>query len=235
MKTRPIVSGFVLLATLVAIGYGFETGAFGTMLDEQWMDRVVRGHGIAGELIFVAVATLATAISVPRQVVSFLGGYAFGFVLGSLLALAGTVAGCIVSFLYARVIGRPLVGARLGARVERFDRFLARHPFSMTLLIRLLPIGNNLVTNLAAGVSRVPAGAFFAGSIVGYIPQTVVFALAGSGVQIDAMPRIALAMLLFAVSTGIGVWLYRRHHRPGTPEDELVESTEPLPPTAASR
>ena len=235
MKPRAILSGFALLATLVAIGFGFETGAFGAMLDERWIDRVVRGHGIAGEFIFVAVAALATAISVPRQVLSFLGGYAFGAGLGSLLALVGTETGCLVSFFYARVVGRPLVGARLRARVERFDHFLARHPFSMTLLIRLLPVGNNFATNLAAGVSRVPAVPFLAGSLIGYVPQTFVFALAGSGVQISAAPRILLAALLFALSTAIGVQLYRRHHRPGTPDDQLVDDVDPLPPTAASR
>jgi uncharacterized membrane protein YdjX (TVP38/TMEM64 family) len=235
MKARALLSGLALLATLVAIGYGFESGAFGEMLDERWIDRVVRGHGIAGEVIFVAMAGLATAISVPRQVVSFLGGYAFGFALGSLLALAGTEVGCIVAFFYARVVGRPLVAARLRSRVERFDRFLAAHPFAMTLLVRLLPIGNNLATNLAAGVSRVSAAPVLAGSLVGYIPQTLVFALAGSGVQFDATPRIVLAALLFAVSTVIGVWLYRRHHRPGAPDDELVESLDDHRPTATTR
>ena len=44
MKPRAILSGFALLATLVAVGYGFETGAFGAMLEERWIDRVVRGH-----------------------------------------------------------------------------------------------------------------------------------------------------------------------------------------------
>jgi len=231
MKPRALLSGLALLATLVALGYAFESGVFGTVLDERWIDRAVRGHGIAGELVYVGVAGVATAIAMPRQIVSFLGGYAFGFVLGSLLALAGTELGCLLGFFYARLVGRPLLGTRLRPRVQRFDRFLATHPFAMTLLVRLLPIGNNALTNLAAGLSRVNAVPFLLGSLVGYLPQTIVFALAGSGVQVDASPRIALAALLFALSVVIGWRLYRRHHRPGTPDDEIGEA---VPPTVAA-
>lgn len=216
MKARTLLSGLALLATLVAIGYAFESGLFGGTLDEQWIDRAVRGHGIAGELIFVGVAGIATALAMPRQIVSFLGGYGFGFGIGALLALAGTELGCLLAFCYARAVGRPLVGARLAGRVERIDRFVARNPFAMTLLIRLLPVGNNFATNLAAGVSRVAVAPFLLGSLLGYLPQTLVFALAGSGVQFDATPRIALSALLFAMSGAIGVWLYRRYRHGAT-------------------
>ena len=47
MKPRALLSGLALLATLVALGYAFESGVFGTVLDERWIDRAVRGHGIA--------------------------------------------------------------------------------------------------------------------------------------------------------------------------------------------
>ncbi|MEJ0045470.1 MAG: hypothetical protein WDN04_04535 [Rhodospirillales bacterium] len=40
-----------------------------------------------------------------------------------------------------------------------------------------------MVLNLAAGVASVRPGAFLAGSLLGYVPQTAIFALLGSGVQ----------------------------------------------------
>jgi uncharacterized membrane protein YdjX (TVP38/TMEM64 family) len=98
----------------------------------------------------------------------------------------------------------------MGARVRRVDAFLAANPFSMTLLIRLLPVGNNFATNLAAGVSRVGAPPFLLGTLVGYTPKTFVWALAGSGVETGAWARVAVAALLLLLSGAIGVWLYRR-------------------------
>ena len=213
MKLRPYLPGLVILLTLIAVVYLVETGLLSGMLSQEWIDREVRGQGIPGELLFVAVGGFATAVAVPRHIVSFLGGYAFGFGLGGALAVLATEVGCVIDFFYARIVGRPLVSARLGARVRRLEDFLAANPFSMTLLIRLLPVGSNFATNLAAGVTRVPARPFLLGSLLGFIPQTMVFALAGSGIEVGARYRVALAVLFFVVSGSIGIWLYRRYRR----------------------
>lgn len=101
-----------------------------------------------------------TAIGLPRQVVAFFGGYAFGVLPGLLLGALAALGGCILAFYYARLFGRGLVRRLFPEKLQRFDDFIRGHPFSMTLLVRLLPVGNNLVTNLIAGVSRIPRLAF---------------------------------------------------------------------------
>ena len=224
MKFKTYLPGLVFLATLVAVGYVLESGLLSGLLSEDWIDREVRGKGMSGELLFLAVGGVATALAVPRQIVSFLGGYAFGLGLGTALALLATELGCVLTFFYARLVARPLVSARLGARVRRIEDFLAANPFSMTLLIRLLPVGNNFATCLAAGVSRVPARPFLLGSLCGYLPQTFVFALAGSGIEMGGSLRVAFAVLFFLISGAIGIWLYRRY-RHGKSLGEDVEKS----------
>ena len=210
MRIKTYLPGLVFLATLVAIAYALRSGLLSGLLSEDWIDREVRGKGVPGELLFFAVGGVATALAVPRHVVSFLGGYAFGLTLGTALALAATEFGCLLTFAYGRLVARPLVSARLGARVRRIEDFLAANPLAMTLLIRLLPVGNNFVTCLAAGVSRVPAQPFLLGSLLGYLPQTFAFALAGSGIEMGGRLRLAFAALFFVFSGAIGVWLYHR-------------------------
>jgi len=228
-KLKALLPGLVFLGTLVAIAYLFESGLALEWVSEDWrgrIDRDVRGKGIAGELLYLAVGGLACALAVPRHIVSFFGGYAFGVGFGTLLALCATEIGCALTFFYARLIGRPLVSARFGARVQRIDDFLAANPFSMTLLIRLLPVGNNFATSLAAGVSRAPARLFLLGSLLGYIPQTLVFALAGSGVETGAGLRVWLAVLLFFVSAAIGIWLYHNYRHGKTLGAEVDEALD---------
>ena len=222
MKVRTYLPGLVFLATLVAVGYLLESGVVGGMLSEHWIDQEVRGKGMTGELLFLSVGGVATALAVPRHIVSFLGGYAFGLGQGTALALLATELGCLLTFAYGRLVARPLVGARLRARVRHIEDFLAANPFAMTLLIRLLPVGNNFATCLAAGVSRVPARPFLLGSLAGYLPQTFVFTLAGSGIEMGAHLRVAFAVLAFVVSGAIGIWLYRRY-RHGKSLGEDVE------------
>jgi uncharacterized membrane protein YdjX (TVP38/TMEM64 family) len=68
----------------------------------------------------------------------------------------------------------------------------------------------------------VPARPFLFGSLLGYLPQTFVFALAGSGIEMGGSLRVAFAVLFFVVSGAIGIWLYRRY-RHGKSLGEEVE------------
>ncbi len=211
LSPRVLLKGLAVLLSLVAAGFLMQT--LGGSVDTDWIDSRVRGHGLSGELLFVLMGAGFTALGLPRQVVGFLGGYAFGLIEGTLLALAASTIGCGLAFGYARVVGRSFVKRRFGTHTARIDRFLAGNPFSMTLLIRLLPVGSNLATNLAAGVTSVRALPFVAGSAAGYLPQTLIFALAGSGVEVDPELRVTLSVILFLASGLLGVYLYRRYRR----------------------
>lgn len=225
MKPYISLRALIHLVFLLAVGYFLKVTHFGTSLNQAWIDSAVRNHGVVGELLFIGVGTLATALAMPRQIISFLGGYAFGLVIGTVLSLLATLGGCVLSFFYARWLGRDFITQRFGVRIKRIDDFLKHNPFAMSLLIRLLPVGHNLTTNLAAGVSSVRPWPFFMGSIFGFIPQTLVFALVGSGVSVDTELRIGLAVVLFLISGMIGVWLYRKYrhgHTLGTEVDAEV-------------
>lgn len=224
MTPGPLVRGLgaiaaLALVTLLIRGAGLDGG-----LDAltAWIDAEVRGRGLLGGLLFVAAGTLITGVGLSRQAVAYVSGYAFGVAVGSGLTLLATVAGCALAFSYARVFGRAIVIRRHSRRLARLDRVLCESPFLMTLAVRLLPIGNNLVVNLVAGVSGVPAPAFLSASALGYLPQTIVFALMGSGLAQGIMLNTAVASALFLISALIGVYLYRQFRRDDTAVDSDI-------------
>ncbi len=213
MTWRALLKGLGLLASLALLGFLASHFQIGEMLSRHWVDREIRGRGWSGSLLFLAVGTLAAGLGFPRQAVAFLGGYAFGFAAGGALATLSNLLGCMLNFFYARWLGRAFVQRRFPGRMRKLDAFLHQHPFTMTLVIRLLPVGHNASTNLLAGVSSVRALPFFAATLLGYLPQNLVFALAGSGVDLDPGLRLTLATLLFVISSLLGVWLYKRYRR----------------------
>ena len=216
------VAGFLVKAT-----------GLSALLEKEWLDTLVRGGGYADKILFLAVGGLWTAVGLPRQAASFGAGYAFGFGAGLVLGVFATMLGCVGAFYYARLLGRDFVAARLSAKTRQIDAFLNDNSFTTTLLIRFLPVGSNLVTNLVAGISSVPALAFFAGSALGYIPQTAIFALAGSGVEVDPALRIGLAAVLLLISGVMSVALFRRfrnrHGAENNEEDRSLTATARLP------
>ena len=226
IRPRILLKGVALLVSLALLGWLAEWLVETGVLSKRFVDTAVAGHGLSGYLTFLGIGALATALGFPRQVVAFLGGHAFGVVLGTSLALAATVAGCAATFTYARVFARSIVARRFAGRVRQFDEFLGLHPFQMTMIVRLLPVGNNALTGMLAGVSRVRVAPFLAGSAVGYLPQTVAFALAGGGTTLAPALEIALAAALFVASALLGISLYRKHRHGAGLEASIDEALE---------
>jgi uncharacterized membrane protein YdjX (TVP38/TMEM64 family) len=171
------------------------------------------GGGAAAPVLFVLAIGLAMAVGLPRQVGAFAAGYLYGPWLGTLLGLAAALVSAGADFGWARFLGRAAIKRRLSGRLERIDAFLAANPLGASLMLRLLPVGNNVLLNVAAGVSGVTAGWFLLGSAIGYLPQTVVFALLGGGTRLGRGLEVALAVGLFVASALVGLVLYRRAGR----------------------
>jgi uncharacterized membrane protein YdjX (TVP38/TMEM64 family) len=223
LNPKALLRGLVLIGTFVAIGFLIDGLGLKTAFDTTWVDSQIRGKGINGQVLFVLVGAVFIGIGLPRQMVCFLGGYAFGFVEGAAWSSAASLLGCISAFYYAHFMGRDILARRFPDRINRINSFLAGNAFGMSLLLRLLPVGSNVATNLAAGMAGVPAVPFFLGSLLGYLPQTIIFALLGSGITVDPVFRIGSSVVLFVASGVIGVWLFRRY-RHGRTLDAATEA-----------
>ena len=227
-RWRPggLLRGLALAGSLVGLAWLANWMVDAGLLSEHWIDLEVSGHGWAGYLVFLGMGSLATALGFPRQVVAFLAGYAFGAVVGTEIALLAAILGCIAAFAYARLFARSLVHRGLLARAQRLDDFLNVAPFQMTLIIRLLPVGSNVVTNLFAGMTRVRFLPFLAGSSLGYVPQTLAFAIAGSGVHVAPVVSAVVAGAMLIASGYIGIRLYRRHRHGAALERSIDDALD---------
>ena len=221
MSWRVFLRGFVLIITLVAIGLLIRKTGIIDGVDRDWIDKTVRGQGLVGIAIFLVVGAAFTGVGFPRQLIAALGGYAFGTVAGTVFTTLATVIGCAGSVLYARFMGRSFVQNKFPDRARKIDDFLRDNPFKMTLIIRLLPVGSNIATNLAAGVTSVPLLWFLLGSALGYIPQTLIFALVGKGVRIDSIWQISASVILFIISGILGAHLFHKYRRNRVLDDEI--------------
>lgn len=203
------------LLLLGLLGGGLVLRSFAGHLDTELIDQLVVGQGITGQLVYVLLAAASCATGVPRQAAGFAAGYAFSAALGAplalVLAMLAQVLGCALDFFWARAVARDWARKRLRGRLARLEAVLADNPFMITLIVRLLPVGNNTAFSLLGGASAARPLPFHAASALGYLPQTVVFVLAGSGAQASGWTQIGLAVAGFAASVVLGLWLYRRY------------------------
>lgn len=189
----------------------FQVYDVGDAASKAWMDAHVRHHGARGVLVYVGLVALLTGMGVPRQLCSALGGYVFGACQGTLWATLGTGLACCCCFSYARFLGQDWLHRHYEAKVRGFNGFICQSPFLLTLLIRIVPLGSNFLTNFIAGMSRIPALPFLGGSLVGFTIQNAIFALLGSGVRAAQSWQTPLSIALYVTSLGLGVVVYRRY------------------------
>ncbi|QGY41676.1 SNARE associated Golgi protein [Pseudodesulfovibrio cashew] len=226
---RAVAKGLVMAAGLGLAVYLARFLGLGDMLgDTQWFNEHVLGHGVLSVFIYLGVSAVFTAVGLPRQLIGFLGGFAFGVGWGTVLSTLGSGMGCALAACYARWGGRELVARKLGHRIGRLDGFLRHKPFKTALAIRFFPLGSNVLTNLAAGISSIPLVPFIVGSTLGYVPQSFIFALFGAGMNRESSTGVALtvamAVVLFVVSIWIGMAVYRSYRKEAreaglTPDD----------------
>ncbi len=205
--------GIATVVLCFAIGWLLTNVDILTSFNQNWIDRDIRANGISGLFYFLAIGIVLTACGFPRQLVAFLGGYAFGFFWGTLIATLAALLGCVLVFYTSKYAVGPLIRKKFARQTAAIDRFLDTQPTRKTIIIRLLPIGSNILTNLLAGTTKVKARAFFVGSAVGYLPQMIVFALLGKGMLIGSEWKIAVSIVLLVISSVLSINVYKRYKR----------------------
>jgi len=170
----------------------------------------IESLGATGMLVFIVIAALATSVGLPRQLFAFAAGFSFGVATGVLLSSFAAIIGCAITFFCSRRWLTDHIQSRYPNVVQGLNELLHKDAFFKILVLRLQPLGTNLITNLCAGVTAMSAKLFLTSSWLGYLPQMLVFALFGAGVRIGSNAYLIYSLSMLGVSLLIGLWLYRR-------------------------
>ena len=202
------IASLVLLVIIVLGGIVYPPARW--VPAAQWGELLQRS-GASGLLIFATSAIVATAVGLPRQMVAFIAGLAYGTMQGLLVSLIAALIGCYLTMRFSKIFLSRWVAARFPRVVTTLDRLMARDVFLKVLILRLQPLGTNLLTNVCAGFTRVSQSTFLAASAVGYIPQMLVFTMLGAGVRVGSTAQISISILLLGVSLVLAGYLYRKY------------------------
>jgi uncharacterized membrane protein YdjX (TVP38/TMEM64 family) len=186
---RAMLRRFLPLAILVAgLALFFALGldrylSFRALHDHQeWLTAQVRERAVLSPLVFILVYALAIAFSVPGgAVLTILGGFLFGVVLGSLYAVIGATLGSVGVFLAARTALHDVLQARAGKAMKRMEQGFREHALSYLLFLRLVPVFPFWLVNLVPALLGVPLGVYVLGTMIGIIPGSLVYASVGNG------------------------------------------------------
>jgi len=201
----------LLLAGLLALGFVLlHFQRWGGFSEQELLEQLFRQNWFVAWPIFVVVGTLYTALGGPRQLLAFSCGYFMGGLPGALVSTAITGLGALLVIFCVRYIGLDWIRKRYGARVAFVRRLLAGDTWLWICMVRLMPVGSNLLTNVAAGLAGLSTPAVFWGSLLGYLPQMLLFSFAGAGMALQDRTQIWISLVLLLFSSALVLYLY--HH-----------------------
>ena len=207
--------GHRVLATLVAL---LLVGTIGPWL--IWGEAFERSVSLVGTLTWlrelgpwaaaagVGLLVADIALPIPSTIVMSALGATYGFWVGGLLSILGSMLAGLTAYGLARWAGRPAAIWIAGEdSLARTEELFARGGAWLVLTSRWLPILPEAVACLA-GLARMPFRTFFWALTVGSVPLGLTFAWIGTLTE----DREGLALALSA-GLPIGAWLLSQRWR----------------------
>lgn len=186
-------------------------------IDADRVEAWLNAWGIWAPIAYVAAYAIATILLLPSTPLNLAGGALFGLWGGTLWSSIGAIGAALLTFGFARTIGRGWVASRLAGQWEAIDADIRRSGLFYLFAIRLLPILPYGFVNLAAGLTAVTWRDYTIGTSIGTVLGLLPFIAIGSSgrdlMQGGSIWGLILALTLVA-SLIIGAVWYRQRRSP---------------------
>lgn len=193
----------------------------------QWIDE----FGVWGKLGYMGVMALQVVIVlIPGEPLELAGGYAFGAVEGTVLALSGFVMGSAVVFALVRRFGVKLVEVFFTRDKIREMEFLKNPKKTRVIafIVMMIPGTPKALISYFAGLTKLTMSQWLTIVAVARIPSLIGSTIPGGAMGSE---NYLLAAIIWGVSfvlSAIGVVYYRRISKEGA-EDPSGEEPIDLP------
>lgn len=144
----------------------------------------VNMYPIATPILFCLVYITSTALSVPGAIfLTLLGGYLFSQPFSTIYVVLSATCGATLIFLAARTALQDILRKKAGPFLLKMEKGFRENAVSYLLFLRFVPLFPFWLVNIAPAFFRVSLFTFVWTTVVGIIPGSLVYTLAGSGLE----------------------------------------------------
>lgn len=175
----------------------------------DWVDS----FGVWGKLAYVGLMALQVIIVlIPGEPFELAGGYAFGALEGTILALSGFVAGSAVVFALVRRFGVKLVEVFFDREKIRQMAFLKNPKKTKVIafIIMMIPGTPKALISYFAGLTKLTMGQWLKIVAIARIPSLIGSTIPGGAAGSENYVLAGVMMGLSLIISALGVAYYRR-------------------------
>lgn len=171
-----------LMAMMFAFGWQKYLSFKTIGLNYDVLKSFIADHFTASLALYMLIYIAVVALSAPGGLVMTLaGGLLFGWQVGAPATVVAATVGATILFLIARTSLGEGLAAKAGPWLSRLQDGFKENALSYLLFLRLVPVFPFVIVNLAPALLGVPLRTYVIGTLLGIIPGTIAFSVAGSG------------------------------------------------------
>lgn len=171
-------------------------------VDVQAAKEYILSFGIWAPVVSFLLMILQSVIApLPAFIITFANAGLFGWIKGAILSWSSAMAGAVLCYVIAKVLGRNVV-EKLTSKtaLEKVDEFFEKYGKYAVLIARLLPFISFDIVSYAAGLTSMSFWSFFVATGIGQLPATIVYSYIGGMLTGTVKTFVTGLLILFAVS-----------------------------------
>jgi len=184
-RAWPLLLIAAAIALLFVTGWNRYLSLEALRDNEQALRAVVDANLLLALAAFVGIYFLIVAAYVPgASIMTLAGGFLFGTWIGAAATVAGATLGAVAAWWLVRTsLGEPLRhrAEKSGGLLKRLIEGFRGNAFASVLSLRLIPAAPFWLVNAAAGLGSAPLGPYTLATLIGIIPATVIYSGIGAG------------------------------------------------------
>jgi uncharacterized membrane protein YdjX (TVP38/TMEM64 family) len=180
------------------------------LTDAAYLRSLLADFGPYAPVAFVALQTAQVVLApIPGQLLGVVGGYLFGWALGTLYSVIGVTLGSYIVFRLARRYGRPTVERWVDDDVlARFDGVVERGGVTALFVVFLFPAFPDDAVCFIAGLTDIDMRVLVALVVVGRTPSFLLAATAGTELAAAQWTNV-LAIAAVGGLASLAVYVFR--------------------------
>jgi uncharacterized membrane protein YdjX (TVP38/TMEM64 family) len=199
-NNAPRITAFIFWLTLIG---GYQWYAFRNDLTPIQVIESLMGFIVSsawGPMIYILFYAIRPLILFPATIMTLAGGFLFGPILGVVYTILGSNISATVAYLIGRYFGQGFLKEDTTDNImQRYAQRMRNNSFETIIVMRFIFLPYDLV-NYLAGFLRINWLSFILATILGSIPGSIAFVLAGASIERfnGGIPKLNTTTLIFS-------------------------------------
>lgn len=217
----------IILVTLIGIAYYYELHRVISFEELQNRKQDFQNFALENPVLSIGIFSIiyiaAVALSLPfATLLTLLGGFLFGFWLGTTIVVTSATIGATLIFLIAKTSFGTTLREKAGKLYQKIETDMKENAVSYLFFMRLVPIFPFFLVNIAPALFNISLRTYVFTTFFGILPGSAVYVYTGQSLGEIDNPKDIFSIEVLSAFALLGLFaliptIYKKFKKNGAP------------------